>query len=231
MIPFYEENTSGTDWVIGDLHGHVTKLREKLARKGFNPAVDRLFAVGDLVDRGPESDRVLELLDEPWFHSVRGNHEHAAIEFACGRQKDVGWYAGIGGGWMIGKTKAEQMEYAVAFECLPIAMEVSIGEGRTVGLVHADCPFEHWHDFHLAMRQFNNLPKLQQNAIKMTALWSRERIDHLRDDGVAGIHAVIVGHTPQERVTSLGNVFYVDTGCGKPGGKLTLKPIKKVVGA
>lgn len=230
MIPVYHENTLGRDFVIGDLHGHVTKLREKMASKGFDPRVDRLFAVGDLVDRGPESEAVLGLLDEPWFHSTMGNHDFAAIEYATGRQKDAAWYASIGGAWMIGKTKAEQMEYAIAFSMLPMALEIDIGGGRRVGLVHADCPFADWNQFSRVMWKWNQLEKREQNAIRMRALWSRDRIEYLRDDGVAGVHAMIVGHTPQERVTSLGNVFYVDTGCGK-GGKLTMKQIKKVVGA
>lgn len=227
MIPVYPENTRGRDFVIGDLHGHVTKLREKMASKGFDPSVDRLFAVGDLVDRGPESEAVLGLLDEPWFHSVLGNHDYAAIEYAHGRQKDSGWYAGIGGAWMIGKTRDEQMKYADAFEALPLALEIDVGGGRRVGLVHADCPFDDWSDFSRALWNWGKLERLHQKAIKDCALWNRERIEYLRDDGVKGIHAVIVGHTPQERVTSLGNVFYVDTGCGK-GGKLTMKNLKKL---
>jgi serine/threonine protein phosphatase 1 len=84
MIPVYQENTRGDDWVIGDLHGHVAKLREKMARKGFNPAVDRLFSTGDLVDRGPDSEGSAALLDEPWFYPVQGNHEASAIDCAAG---------------------------------------------------------------------------------------------------------------------------------------------------
>jgi len=37
--------------------------------------VDQLFSVGDLVDRGPESHRVLEWLARPWFFAICGNHD------------------------------------------------------------------------------------------------------------------------------------------------------------
>lgn len=50
-------------------------LEERLAKIGFEPARDRLFAVGDLIDRGPESLFTLALLEQPWFHCVLGNHE------------------------------------------------------------------------------------------------------------------------------------------------------------
>lgn len=41
----------------------------------FDDMQDRLFCAGDLVDRGPESFECLQLLHEPWVHSVSGNHE------------------------------------------------------------------------------------------------------------------------------------------------------------
>ena len=46
-------NSQGTDWVCSDLHGHLPLLKEKLNKAGFNPQIDRLILVGDLIDRGP----------------------------------------------------------------------------------------------------------------------------------------------------------------------------------
>ncbi|MGL9724118.1 metallophosphoesterase [Sodalis sp. (in: enterobacteria)] len=34
--------------------------------------------LGDLIDRGPQSEACLPLLENPWFRSVRGNHEQMA---------------------------------------------------------------------------------------------------------------------------------------------------------
>jgi len=230
MIPVYQENTRGRDFVIGDLHGCVDALRAKMEAKKFDPSVDRIFATGDLVDRGRDSEGALALLDEPWFFSVMGNHEDAGIQFATGKLKDLPWYAGIGGAWMIGKMPHERMDYALMMASMPIALEVEIGDGRRVGIVHADCPFNNWHVFRDSQVPDASRSILREAAIRNTALWSRGRIEGMRDDGVKGIHAVIVGHTPQERVTSLGNVYCVDTGCYKTG-KLAMKQIKKLVGA
>jgi hypothetical protein len=47
----------------------------------FDPACDRLFSVGDLIDRGPDSLRSLEFLEAPWFYAVKGNHEDLLLEF------------------------------------------------------------------------------------------------------------------------------------------------------
>jgi serine/threonine protein phosphatase 1 len=217
MIPVYAENTRGRDFVIGDLHGCVDALHAKMDEKNFDPSVDRVFATGDLVDRGRDSERAMDLLNESWFVSVMGNHEDAGIQFATGKLKDVGWYAGIGGAWMIGKTRDERVGYAIMMQTMPLAIEVEIGGGRTVGIVHADCPFDDWGLFRASQVPDANRSILQEAAIRNTALWSRGRIESLRNDGVTGIHGVVVGHTPMPRPTSLGNVAYIDTGCYKTG--------------
>lgn len=74
-------NAAGRDFIMGDLHGCLDLLEAELARLGFDPAVDRLFSVGDLVDRGPDSMGCLRLLREPWFHAVRGNHEDMLLAY------------------------------------------------------------------------------------------------------------------------------------------------------
>ena len=55
----------------------------------YNPAyiysllplkLDYFISVGDNIDRGPESLNVLRLLNQPWFTSVKGNHEAMALD-------------------------------------------------------------------------------------------------------------------------------------------------------
>ena len=43
-------NRKGRDFIVGDLHGCVDALRYLLREIAFDPASDRLFSVGDLVD-------------------------------------------------------------------------------------------------------------------------------------------------------------------------------------
>ena len=63
----YAANLAGRDFVVGDVHGCFTKLQAKLDELAFAPEVDRLFSVGDLVDRGQESELAYEWLSKPWF--------------------------------------------------------------------------------------------------------------------------------------------------------------------
>ena len=76
----FSENKLGMDYVVGDLHGHYDQLMADLQRIQFDFAKDRLFAVGDLGDRGEQSEKVIELLKEPWFFSVRGNHDQFILD-------------------------------------------------------------------------------------------------------------------------------------------------------
>lgn len=71
-----KQNLVGRDFVIGDLHGCTLALEELLNHVRFDKSKDRLFSVGDLVDRGPDSIGALALLNERWFFAVLGNHEH-----------------------------------------------------------------------------------------------------------------------------------------------------------
>lgn len=71
----HEANMTGRDFVVGDLHGCVEHLRVLLRHVGFDESADRLFSVGDLVDRGPDTPGSLELLKAPWFYPVMGNHD------------------------------------------------------------------------------------------------------------------------------------------------------------
>ncbi|MBU2832656.1 MULTISPECIES: metallophosphoesterase [Acidithiobacillus] len=68
-------NLQGRDFIVGDLHGHPDALRTLMDHVGFDYDMDRLFSVGDLVDRGPNSAGALDLLDAPWFYPVLGNHD------------------------------------------------------------------------------------------------------------------------------------------------------------
>lgn len=76
LIQKFERNTKGKDYIVGDIHGMYHLLIYALESKlNFNFENDRLFAVGDLIDRGENSVECLDLLNQSWFHSIMGNHE------------------------------------------------------------------------------------------------------------------------------------------------------------
>lgn len=206
----FPANRRGRDIAVGDIHGHFTRLRGVLGVAGFDPAVDRLFSVGDLVDRGPESGEALDWLDRPWFFPVQGNHEDFAIRYALEGRADAATYAANGGQWFIDLPEREQRRIALRLAELPLALEVETPDGL-VGLVHADCPLRSWDDLRLALTS-PDMPRRLFEQVKMICQWSRERIYTADERVVAGVRAVVVGHTPIQAPVVLGNVHHIDTG-------------------
>ena len=204
MLKHFPLNEAGSDFVVGDVHGCFSVLQAKLDEIGFDPSKDRLFSVGDLVDRGPASDEALEWLAKPWFHAVRGNHEQMAIDAAAGFF-DAGTYIYNGGAWFLALTKEERQLFADAFSALPIAIEVETKDGL-VGIVHADAPIADWADMEDALTKENG------ESFAQMCIWSRDRAQRKLTTEIAGVKAVIVGHTPMKTDIWLGNVHYIDTG-------------------
>jgi len=203
----FELNTQGRDIAVGDIHGCFTKLQERLDAIGFNPEVDRLFSVGDLVDRGPENHAVLDWLARPWFHAVMGNHDDMAMRWPLGNmQGDI--YRRNGGGWNIDQPRSAQLEISDAMGRLPVAILVETALGL-VGIVHADVPTPNWGEFVDAL---NGDSGLRARAAADTAMWSRGRITEGNTAGVPDVRAVVVGHTPLTEAVALGNVLHIDTG-------------------
>lgn len=96
LIRCIERNIAGRDFAVGDIHGHFTALQGALDAVAFDPVRDRLFSVGDMVDRGPESEQVLDWLAKPWFFAVQGNHEDIAVRYVWG-EVGGGNYLSLGG--------------------------------------------------------------------------------------------------------------------------------------
>jgi len=206
-------NSLGRDFAVGDIHGHFSRLRRAMDALGFDPARDRLFAVGDLVDRGPESESVLQWLAQPWFHAVQGNHEDYAVRHYRHGLVDVGNYRHYGGGWFLDLPRERQRPFAEAFQALPLAREIETREG-VVAVVHADSPARAWQAAERALRE-------HPRRARSRALWSRARLEAGDESGVAGVRALVVGHTPVERPVVLGNVHHIDTAGWTEAGYFT----------
>ncbi len=73
-------------YAVGDIQGCYKPLRKLLDKINFDPTVDRLWCVGDLVNRGPDSLRTLRFLKElgPAFTSVLGNHDLHFVALSTG---------------------------------------------------------------------------------------------------------------------------------------------------
>ncbi|MFC4701624.1 symmetrical bis(5'-nucleosyl)-tetraphosphatase [Glaciecola siphonariae] len=74
------------NFVVGDIQGCYKALRQVLKKAKFDPSTDKLWAVGDLVARGPDSLSTLAYCQDlgPHFDTVLGNHDLHLIAIAYG---------------------------------------------------------------------------------------------------------------------------------------------------
>jgi len=149
-------NHEGRDFVIGDLHGCYSLFGQLLAFLKFDPQKDRMFSVGDLVDRGPDSLKCLELLYEPWFHTVLSNHEQMMLEAFRGGFLGQFWFKNGGfwgaealNDWRNQNTPSKRPpsdDSAKVFDLveklaqLPYLITVGLKNGEKVHIIHAELP-------------------------------------------------------------------------------------------
>ncbi len=241
-------NRHGRDFVVGDVHGHKDLLEAVLASVNFNPARDRLIALGDLIDRGPNSRAVLEMVrDERWFHSLRGNHE------AMFRGSIDDWgvertWRRNGGKWADLMPKMDMRELASIVDGMPLSMTLDLVDGRKVGLVHAELHVNHpWK----ALTGLSNNADIDpiddfSSTIQSAALWGRVRIKAWATSVTAealaevpparlatfrramkpieGLDLLIAGHTvlAHGEPVRASNMLWIDSGCGYELGRLTM---------
>lgn len=208
MFKRFEKNTKGRDFVIGDIHGCFDAVVEILADVWFDEEKDRLFSVGDLVDRGPNSIEAIDWIAKPWFHAVRGNHEQMAIGVAAGKH-DLANYLVNGGAWFLALEDSRQQLVASILDTLPVCIEVDTDDGL-VGIVHADIGGNDWAGF--VSDLVGPISNNRRKAMLEDALWCRDRVQGNRSGDVEGLFCMYVGHTPVKQAVSIGNVVYVDTG-------------------
>lgn len=75
-------------YAIGDIQGCYDQFRRLLDRIAFNPIQDKLWLVGDLVSRGPQSLAVLRLVKslDTSVITVLGNHDLHLLALWCGNR-------------------------------------------------------------------------------------------------------------------------------------------------
>lgn len=218
IIKKFELNRQGRDFVVGDIHGCFHVLTAALGKLRFDVNTDRLFSAGDLVNRGPYSEQVVQWLDLPWFHPVRGNHE----EIAHNSMRGIPDYGLKCGDWISKLSKEDMYKLYEKLDRLPFAMEVAVSNTERVGILHGDILHVDWDMFLQDLVSDGPDSKLAEKTV-----WGRSRYKHPNKLclPVNGVRGVYVGHTVVDEPVMIGNVVYIDTGCVY-GGHLTIVNIQ-----
>lgn len=204
----------GRLYVIGDIHGCARELETLLAGLPL-AAGDTLACVGDYIDRGPESGRVIDLLlalrrrEDLETVFLRGNHEDMCLA-----------YIGRGGHW----AEAWHLNGGIAtLRSYGIDARLS---GREVA---ARLPREHIAFLESLQLHWSTDGYLLVHAgirpDRPLAAQDEEDLLWIREEFIRSTHSlpqtIVFGHTPQRSVlVDLPYKIGIDTGCVY-GGALT----------
>lgn len=205
---YHKRNTKGTDYAVGDIHGAFPALERKLQEIGFDKSADRLFATGDLVDKGLYSRMAYNWLQQDWFFSAMGNHDMHVANW--GKPTKSQWLKNYGV-WFARLKDVFKLQMQEQFAKLPMAITIDVGDGF-VGIVHADSPFDTWYEA-LSHIDSNNR-KEDMNKF----LYSRVGFNHRATaENVRDLKALVLGHSPLPEVENHANLWFMDTDAYKTG--------------
>ncbi|CNL09534.1 serine/threonine protein phosphatase [Yersinia frederiksenii] len=206
-MPDIYQKINGADYrrifVVGDIHGCLNKLNEKLLSVDFDESKDLLISVGDLIDRGSQNVECLDLITQPWFRAVRGNHEQMAIDALAGKYGMADCWVANGGMWFFCLDPDQKLLATSLIKKaadLPLVIEIETDRGKYV-IAHADYPNDEY--------QYGK-PVNEQHVI-----WNRERVSYAMDgegEEITGAKQFIFGHTPMNKASQFKNQLYIDTG-------------------
>ena len=209
-------NGAGRDLVVGDVHGCLRTLERALAELRFDASRDRLFGVGDLVDRGPHSAEALVWLEHRFEAVVMGNHERPLLYWLDPHRRPS---SARRPQWLARVPRSQRRRWREAVARIPIAVTIETPHGP-VGVVHADVPHPDW-TAATAMLEAGaphhvDIALLGIDADEIEVLRHRSR-------PVEGLRALVHGHFVVDAVQRLANRWNVDTGASFPGrDRLTL---------
>lgn len=216
----------GKTYVCSDIHAHADILHEVL--KKLQPD-DRLYMIGDAVDKGPDGMEALKILrDDRRCEMLIGNHDLMMLQnLVCEKHRDeipafliddifMRWQI-LNFGWasweaFMQESKEEQQSLTAFLKERPV-LKVAEAGGRRFILVHAAIPkgyaFAEPHDLYMDVIADPQYPFLYD--WKSDFVWGRYVTK------VPG-YTVIVGHTPaqyrgDEYILQDGEDWY-DIDCG-----------------
>lgn len=192
---------------IGDVHGCADEFEELLRMLELKPD-DRVIQVGDLVNRGPDSHRVIEIAREYQVEAIIGNHE---LRLLSARKKNMPTLLKHDDQATVEQLTADDWKYLEAMPKFLYDAQID-----TV-IVHGGfLPNKPWQtqgsDLITNIQVIDKKGKAAKRSdAPDSAPWA---------DSWGGSPFVVYGHTPRPRVLERKGSIGIDTGCVY-GGHLT----------
>lgn len=186
-------------FAIGDIHGCYRKLVDLMNRLPYDPERDRLIFLGDYINRGPDSAKVIDYLLELQESCrdvifLKGNHEQALVQYAdTGDTEALRYLRQMGLEKMLDDYGAS-IGRLRGLACLPVEHQAFL---RTLkfGVVFGRAIFIHA-DFDEAMLEAVSGVELvcADNPATEAALLSSRRL--VQEEFSLPDHLIVFGHVP-----------------------------------
>ena len=203
----FTANADGRDFVVGDVHGCFRTLERALAELQFDRTRDRLFGVGDLVNRGPHSNEAVDWLEERFTAVALGNHDRAALRWF---EAKLSGSPKANNDWKDALDPTDYPRWRTALSQMPLALTVETPYGP-VGVIHAEALEPDW------SRTVTLLEAGSDTDIDNALLGFEQytpAIRRMKSQPVQGLRALVSGHFVVEEVKITGNRWNLDTGAG-----------------
>jgi serine/threonine protein phosphatase 1 len=235
---YLDPDAGGRFLIVGDVHGQMDMLMRLMDHAGYDPKVDQVIAVGDLVDRGPASADVVK-----WFaggtrrFSLLGNHDAMMLDAEFLRHVENIWM-GNGGGWSEELEEPELNLLRRLTSGFPLTVRLHLNSGTKIGVVHGEVmPGATWRQLQRSVYSAQDSVNDWSDTPISSLLWGRQRYICYRSvkstprvkieeilKPVRGVDMVICGHTIMSTREPLrfGSHLFIDTGAWQtPNGRLT----------
>ena len=207
-------------FVIGDIHGQHAALVDCLKQCQFDCANDRLIALGDVCDRGPNVRGCVDkLLEIRHLVFILGNHDALALDWALDGQADKEWLNDGGA------------ETTLAYK------GIGMPKAHIRLLVEAPLYFEE--DGRLFVHGGFDLDRGVKSTPEEVILWDRTLLKTAQqtnvfypDKELGGYAEIFIGHTPtlfyqrKNAPQKFCNVWAMDTGACFHGGRLSIMDVE-----
>ena len=187
-------------FVIGDLDADYEKFLYALNSVDFDKENDVLISLGDVIDRGNDSLKLLDTFSLLGVHMVLGNHEHMMLESLIANDP-VAYKLWVknGGDWHL-REDTEKLNAACE---LLIACPLSIlldYKGEKIGLSHTISQHSDW-----------NTINTNKEQLVGDYLWDRQVVKQDKLYTNRGVLFSIHGHNATEKPFWIFNTFHIDT--------------------
>lgn len=202
-------------FAVGDIHGCFDKLSGLLRRLPFNRDVDALIFLGDYINRGPDTSKVLDFLIDlkatcANVTFLKGNHEQLLLEYAESGDPESLQFLRMMGISNTVKSYGSSIAHLRELSCFPAkhrdflwSLEFGKILGKTI-FVHADI-----NEKIIEALRRSATPPIIDSVDETTLLSSRQLAQENR--GIPD-YTVVFGHVPLASPLVLEDRIGIDTG-------------------